>query len=126
MPAHLASANAITAAQYAKAVEAANHWAYLSVGNLKHALGVTAQTSQAVLARLQADGFIASTGQGGAALTQKYVLENARITAKALSAQRMQTAKTGLKEMTDTIKRTLPDPMDEGDRDPAVPTEDTE
>lgn len=115
MPAHMARANTVTGAQYAKAVEAAHQWAYLSVGNLKRALGVTSQTSQALLTRLHADGIIGAAGQGGITLAPKYVVENARIAAKTLTAQKVEMGRTSLKDIADKMAQKLPEPTDEGD-----------
>lgn len=84
VPMQIATALPVSATQYAKAIEAANVWAYLSVGNLKRALGVDETTSRLILQRLQSDGFLGHTGKSGIALTKKYALEQARIAAKAM------------------------------------------
>ncbi len=101
LPAGMASGLPVTGAQYAKAVEAANLWAYTTVGNLKLTLGVDTATSKAVMRKLQADGIIGSAGSSGIALTQKFVKEQAAIaarTAKAAQKAVKPTAKTDLSE----------------------------
>ena len=97
-------ASPFTGAQYAKAIEVANLWAYTTVGNLKLALGVDQATSEAVLRQLQIDGVIGQAGPSGIALTQKFVREQAAIAAK--TAQRTFAPKRDL-EIENTAKELL-------------------
>lgn len=100
VPAGIANALPVSAAQYAKAVEAANRWAYISVGNLKRMLMVDDATSARLIAQLQTNGVLGATGKNGVALTRKYALAHAQIAAK--TAQR-------------AVKATAPQPTPKAD-----------
>lgn len=86
LPAGLSTGLPVSAAQYAKAIEAANLWAYMTVGNLKRTLGVDEATSRAVLSQLQMDGVLGPIGKSGITLTQKFVKERVLVAAKSTTA----------------------------------------
>jgi len=74
----------VTPAQYALAARSASTWAYTTVGNIKHLLGVDAQVGHAVLCRLQRDGIIGAVGPTGLAQTPVRMLRQAQIMARAV------------------------------------------
>ena len=135
LPASAALSSPFSAAQYALAKKSADLWAYTTVGNLKRTLGVDEATSKLVMKKLQKDGIIGATGPNGLALTRKFVLEQAQITAKAAKTLKAPRAETKLaekakeeilkeaKDLTDAAKDPQGDPMETAHRPHPRPKE---
>ncbi len=72
-------ARSANAALYGKAVAAANSWAYMTIGNLKLALGVDDATGNELIDQLHADGILGETGVNGVAVSRKFLAENTKV-----------------------------------------------
>lgn len=98
VPGPIAGAIVPHSTTYAQALDAANKWAYMTVGNLKLALGVDETTSAGLIERLRADGVLGEAGTHGLSVSRKFLAEHTKITAvhlpHAASAHLSQTARS--------------------------------
>ena len=85
MPTGLANALPVSAAQYAKAIEVANKWAYTTAYYLKITLKVDDAASEAVLEQLQIDGILGPKGSSGLCLASRFNTLESGSVAKGIS-----------------------------------------